>query len=105
VSLPADVDARLVLQSSHCDGNHYLVGNPHTFTGRMATWCESDSRELSVSLTEITAASDYAWVWIDGFLAGNEPPPPQEDDPSAEKAWERARREFRRTGEWPAGEV
>lgn len=99
--LPANIDSRLVFRSTHCDGDHYLVGNAHTFPGRMVMWCEVSSRELSVSLFEITSASDYAQLWIDGYLAGNEPPPPQNDDPSEEEAWQRARRAFRTTGDWP----
>ena len=97
------IDSRLVFRSSHCDGDHYLVGNPHTFPGRMAMWCEVSSCELSVSLSEISSASEHARVWIDGFLAGNEPAPPQNDDPSEEQAWHRARRAFRATGEWQTG--
>ena len=59
------IDSRLAFRSSHCDGDHYLVGNPHTFPGRLAMWCEVSSCELSVSLSEISRASEHARVWIE----------------------------------------
>lgn len=98
--LPIDVDPDLQFTSTHCGGWHFLVGNPHTFTGRMASWCQDQQAEIAVSLSEMTYVSLGASFWIRGFLSGSEPPPPARS-PSAEAAWEAARREYRLTGEWP----
>jgi hypothetical protein len=76
--------------------------NPHTFTGRMAAWCQDQQAEIAVSLSEMTYVSLGASFWIRGFLSGSEPPPLTAGSSSAEAAWERARSEYRSTGEWPA---
>lgn len=99
--LPPEVDPDLEFRSAHCSGWHSLVGNPHTFTGRMAAWCQQQQLEITVSLSEMTYISLGASFWIKGFLSGSEPPPPGSDDLSSEAAWESARREYRSTGEWP----
>jgi hypothetical protein len=99
--LPAEVDPDLEFMSTHCSGWHFLVGNPHTFTGRMAAWCQDQQAEIAVSLSEMTYVSLGASFWIRGFLSGSEPPPLAAGSLSAEAAWERARREYRSTGEWP----
>jgi hypothetical protein len=99
--LPAEVDPDLEFKSTHCGGWHFLVGNPHTFTGRMAAWCQDQQIEIAVSLSEMTYVSLGASFWIKGFLSGSEPPPPPAGSPSSEAAWEAARREYRSTGEWP----
>jgi hypothetical protein len=104
-SLPPEVDPDLEFKGTHCDGWHFLVGNPHTFTGRMAAWCQNQQIEITVSLEEMTYISLGANFWIKGFLSGSEPAPPELESPAAEAAWEAARREYRSTGEWPgAGE-
>ena len=100
--LPPEVDPDLEFKSTHCGGWHFLVGNPHTFTGRMAAWCQSQQIEITVSLSEMTYISLGASFWIKGFLSGSEPTPPESDSPAAEAEWEAARREYRSTGEWPA---
>jgi hypothetical protein len=100
-SLPSEVDPDLEFMSTHCGGWHFLVGNPHTFTGRMAAWCQDQQAEIAVSLSEMTYISLSASFWIRGFLSGSEPPPSVAGSPSAEAAWETARREYRSTGEWP----
>jgi hypothetical protein len=101
--LPTDVDPDLDFMSTHCGGWHFLVGNPHTFTGRMAAWSQDQQTEIAVSLSEMTYVSQGAGFWIRGFLSGSEPPPPlTAGSPSAEAAWERARSEYRSTGEWRA---
>ena len=98
--LPADVDLDLEFMSTHCGGWHFLVGNPHTFTGRMAAWCQDQHTEIAVSLSEMTYISLGANLWIKGFLSGSEPAPPESGNPSAEAEWEAARREYGSTGEW-----
>ncbi len=101
--LPGEVDPDLEFICTHCDGWHFLVGNPHTFTGRMAAWCQDQQAEFSVSLSEMTYVSLGASIWIKGFLSGSEPPPPAAGGVSAEAAWEMARQEYRSTGEWRGG--
>ena len=58
-----------------------------------------DGWEVSVSKFEIQEASEFAWVWIDGFLRGNEPRAPHDNDEEADQAWEAMAVEFRRTGD------
>lgn len=99
--LTTDVDPDLEFKSTHCDGWHFLVGNPHTFTGRMAAWCQDKQAEIAVSVSEMTYVSLGASFWIRGFLSGSEPPPPVAESASAEAGWEAARREYASTGEWP----
>jgi hypothetical protein len=99
--LPTGVDLDLEFMSTHCSGWHFLVGNPHTFTGRMAAWCQDQQVEISVSLREMTYVSLGASFWIRGFLSGSEPHPPAAENPAVDDAWGAARREYRSTGEWP----
>jgi hypothetical protein len=99
--LPPEVDSDLEFKCAHCNGWHFLVGNPHTFRGRMAAWCQEQQLEITVSLQEMTYISLGASFWIKGFLSGSELAPPESDDPAEEAAWESARREYRSTGEWP----
>lgn len=99
--LPPEVDQRLVFRSQHCPGRHFLLGNSHTFPGRMAVWCEDSEYEISASLFEMTDVSEAARFWITGFLAGSEIRRPDEGDPASEASWEAARRKFHETGEWP----
>jgi hypothetical protein len=99
--LPAGVNPDLEFMSTHCGGWHFLVGNPHTFTGRMAAWCQDQQAEIAVSVSEMTYVSLGACFWIKGFLSGSEPAPPESNNLLAEAEWEAARREYRSTGEWP----
>lgn len=113
-NLPAYIDRRLWIKV-HCDdGRHYLVGNPHTFRGRISAWCSNLSCEITISKSDILNSSPEAGIWIDGYLRGNEPPPPafpdevvgdieqaEADWKQAEKDWYERRREFAVTGVWP----
>jgi len=60
-----------------------------------------DGWEVSVSKFEIEDASEFAWMWIEGFLRGNEPAMPKDNDEEVDAAWEAAVVEFRRTGDLP----
>ena len=101
-----NVDAALWFVPSDCEGKHYLVGNPHTFRGRMRAWCPTTRTGYCVSANQIRDASPEARAWVAGFLAGNEPRPPQDFDDqtdfgSAEYIrWVEQVEEFRRTGTW-----
>ncbi|HEX6682029.1 MAG TPA: hypothetical protein VF062_04510 [Candidatus Limnocylindrales bacterium] len=108
MSLPEDVDPRLWFELDGCEGRHYLVdGNPHTFRGRMYFYCPYRNVYMRVSKAEIRECSEEANFFIRGFLSGNEPPPPDEDngddgDPQFDR-WRQAVEVFRRTGYWWAG--
>jgi hypothetical protein len=54
-------------------GRVRLDGNAHTFPGRIAGWSERLGKGVTVSRSEIGAATPDVWTWIDGFLSGNEP--------------------------------
>jgi hypothetical protein len=78
----------------------YITGSCHTFPGRLSVWVPSDERSRCVSKSDIADAPVQARYWIQGFLAGSVPPPPE--DPSLEAVWLQARAEFLETGEWRA---
>jgi hypothetical protein len=81
-----------------------LTGNPHTFHGRMSAWCPAQQVRYIVSLDETTEMSAASRYFIKGFLSGNEPAPPGEDDgnqdPGDLAAWLAAIARFRATGTW-----
>ena len=88
-----------------CGGRDYLVdGCGHTFPGRMSAWCPARELHYNVSLGEMGNMSPAARYFVRGFLSGNEPAPPQDDEgcmaPDDEAAWRAATRRFRRTGYW-----
>ena len=110
-SLPPDVDPRLWFS---CDleptARDYLVGNAHTFTGRMLAYCErkEGSPRYYVSATSVWRdCSDEARYWVAGFLAGAEPQPPRDEDgdwlpPDHADfvAWRAKADAFTDTGQW-----
>jgi hypothetical protein len=90
-----------------CPGKHYLLYNPHTFPGRMGVWCPSKQIGFCVSKSEIQECSLEACYWIKGFLVGNEPDPPTDEegdclpeDNPRHKKWRAAIRQFPETGIW-----
>jgi len=89
-----------------CSGKHYLLGNPHTFPGRMLAWCPLKKKSFFVSKSEMLEASSEATYWVSGFLAGAEPEPPLNADKDVDfessgyKRWEQLVTEFRQTGSW-----
>ena len=104
------VDERLWIRTSNCDDRDYLVGNSHTFPGRMYGYCPTQDIGFSVSLSEIDEMSSASASWVAGFLAGNEPRPEDMFGPGVHDAydseprlerWRRALDEFRASGEWP----
>ena len=90
-----------------CPGKHYLLYNPHTFPGRMRAWCPNKQLGFNVSKSEIKECSLEAHYWIQGFLSGNEPDAPRDengdyladDDPNYER-WRAAIKQFPETGLW-----
>jgi hypothetical protein len=89
-----------------CEGRHYLIGNPHTFYGRILAWCPKKERSFMVSVSEMEQMSDFSKYWIEGYLKGNEPEPPTDsnedvDFESAEyKTWIEEVKLFNETGYW-----
>jgi hypothetical protein len=101
-----EFDENLWFSHKGCDGKHYLIGNPHTFYGRILAWCPKKETSFCVSISEIVNMSDYSKYWIDGFLRGNEPEPPTNsvgdvDFESKEyNKWGEEIELFNRTGYW-----
>lgn len=92
----------------NCPGHqHYIVGNPHTFPGRMSAWCPELARELAFSKNEIFDVSEASRSWIEGFPSGNEPPPPMDGSTAGAKMydeWLKRRAIFHNEGDWPIEE-
>ena len=88
-----------------CGGRDFLLqGQGHTFRGRMSAWCPDKQVSYNISLDEMGAMSDEARYFVLGFLSGNEPGPPTDEDgdsdPADLQAWRSATARFRRTGQW-----
>ncbi|MDW3849461.1 hypothetical protein NMK34_22875 [Micromonospora sp. BRA006-A] len=96
------IDERLWFETT-C-GRDVLVGNGHTFAGRMAAWCPHESVGYNVSRAQMGAMSEEARYFVAGFLAGSEPRYPLDADGGTEEAdlnaWRAALSRFRRTGSW-----
>jgi len=88
----------------------YLLGNSHTSPGRMYACWTDEGDGFSISKNEIVDASNLAKVWIDGFLAGNEPTLSEflgvsnelassllDDDPAVDR-WRKSLKRFRVSG-------
>jgi hypothetical protein len=95
------------LMGEHCEGKHFLLGNAHTFRGRMLAWCPAKERSFFVSKSEIGKCSLETKFWVKGFLAGNEPDAPTDKNqdsvtPDTEeyKNWLAAVKLFAETGCW-----
>ncbi len=93
-----------------CTGKHFLLGNPHTFSGRMSAWCPVNQRSFAVSKSEIEEQSEPSKYWIQGFLHGNQPEPPVNEEGDVEvesmafQKWAAASVLFTETGYWWSGE-
>jgi hypothetical protein len=95
--------------ASHCPGKHYLLGNCHTFHGRMSAWCPHKSISFCVSRSEMDSCSHETEYWVKGFLSGNEPAPPTDAEgdllprtDSRYQRWQAAIALFRESGIWAA---
>jgi len=100
---PPPVDERLWFEAP-CGRRDFIVGNGHTFVGRLAAWCPHDEVGYNVSLCEMGAMSEESRYFVAGFLAGNEPGYPTDEDGENDEAdliaWQSAIHRFRRTGSW-----
>jgi hypothetical protein len=100
---PPPIDERLWFEAP-CGGRDFVVGNGHTFIGRLAAWCPHDQVGYNVTLGAMEAMSDECRYFVAGFLAGSEPGYPTDDEGESDEAdlvaWRSATRRFRRTGSW-----
>lgn len=83
-----------------------MIGNPHTYNGRIDAWCPEKGTCFCVSLSEIEDMSEYSKYWINGYLNGNQPEPPIDhegdvdfDSPEYNK-WSKETELFIETGYW-----
>ncbi len=99
-------DDKLWFNHKGCDGKHFLIGNPHTFHGRMWAWCPVKQRSFFVSKDEILESSEQTKYWVKGFLSGNQPSPPKNENQDVDytsdeyKLWKENIREFEQSGIW-----
>lgn len=99
-----ELDLRLWFEAL-CGGRDLLLhGQGHTFHGRMSAWCPDKAVAYNVSLTEMGEMSLESRYFVLGFLSGNEPDPPEDDEGNADEAdmvaWRSATRRFRESGSW-----
>jgi hypothetical protein len=90
-----------------CPNKHFLYANPHAFTGSMNAWCPGKKNFIVLSKSDIEECSLEATYWVKGFLNGNEPDAPRDEegaylsDESKEfKAWLATQTNFLDTGIW-----
>lgn len=87
-----------------CGARDYLLGSGNTFRGRLSAWCPSKEVGYTVSLSEISEMSVESEYFVKGFLAGQVPRAPEDEDGSITDddlyAWWAATERFRRTGSW-----
>ncbi len=106
VELPEWVDPELWFECPHDAGaRDYLLNEGwHTFPGRMPAWCAGRRVSFRVSQSELPsnlpAVTRY---WVAGFLVGNVPRQPDEDDDGspAMARWQENADQFLATGFWP----
>jgi hypothetical protein len=101
----------LTLKNHNCKGEHYIFYNPHTFHGRIAGYCTEEKRSFIFSVSEIDSMSLETEYWIKGYLVGNEPYPPLDEEgdcvhfESEEyKHWAESTELFHNTGYWNSSE-
>jgi hypothetical protein len=101
------LDPDLWFTSEHCDGRHFILGNAHTFRGRLSAWCPSKKRHFAVSKSEIVGCSRETTYFVNGFVSGQEPDVPLDEegdrlrpDSPDYQAWARASELFKLTGSW-----
>lgn len=75
-----NIDEKIWFEHDGCVGNHYMIGNPHTFKGRMYAWCPKKEKSFFVSKSEILKMSVECEYWVKGFLSGNQPEPPTDSE-------------------------
>jgi hypothetical protein len=109
VGLPVEpeIDSDLWFETADCAGRHYLLGNPHTFPGRLYAWCPTKKVHHCVSKSEIEQCSRETTYFLRGYLSGQEPEGPvteegdklPPDNPNFQ-VWRDAVELFGETGHW-----
>lgn len=105
-SVPTFNEKLWFTMGSHCEGKHFLLGNPHTSKGRMLAWCPNKEISFFVSKLEMDNCSTEAEYWVRGFLAGNEPEPQTNEnfdvdfDSTEYQSWLKAIEGFAVSGYW-----
>ncbi len=103
------LDVQRWFQHSDCGGRDYLIGNPHTFRGRIAAYCPHEDVGFTVSKQDIDVLSPSAQAWLEGYLAGAEPEPQEVFGPDIHDVgvederwvrWQQLVRDFRASGTW-----
>jgi len=59
---------------------HYIVGNAHTFPGRVHVYCTAQKEYTVESLCGMDRISPKAKIWMQGFLHGNQPSWPADEE-------------------------
>lgn len=101
-----NIDEKIWFEYDGCEGRHYMIGNPHTFKGRMYAWCPKKERSFFVSKSEIIKMSVECEYWVKGFLSGNQPEPPTNSEGDVDfeskeyKAWADKVADFENSGYW-----
>lgn len=100
-----EIDDKLWFEYDGCVGKHFILGNPHTFPGRMMGWCPTKNRSFFFSKCDITNSSSETEYWVKGFLSGNQPKYPRinEDidfESEEYKVWQEKIKEFESSGLW-----
>jgi len=107
-----NLDERLwfYLKRDNCVEKHYIIGNPHTFYGRIMGYCPMQKKSFYFSITEIESMPTETEYWIKGFLSGNEPGAPLDEDGNIifdgeeYDFWEKSIELFHKTGYWYGSE-
>jgi hypothetical protein len=108
MSIKIEYDENLWIELKNCEGRHFLIGNPHTFKGRIDVYCPPKNSTCCISYCEIKNMSIESKYWLHGYLRGNEPDPPEEYEGESAidyfqseryKEWEFKIQKFRNTGE------
>lgn len=100
------IDENLWFYHHGCEGKHFLVSNPHTSPGRMWAWCPIKKSGFCVSKAEILESSLQTEYWVKGFLIGNQPAPPTNENEDVDlnsepyKLWNLKVEEYEQTGNW-----
>ena len=104
-----EYDENLWFELENCEGRHFLIGNPHTYKGRIDAYCPIKNTTFCISYKEIKKMSIESKYWLQGYLSGNEPDPPEEYDGESAvdffqsmryKEWELKIQKFKETGEF-----
>jgi hypothetical protein len=103
--LPDDVDPEIWFWSARCGGRDYLF-DAHWLThpGRMAVFCPHDPKHpgYRISKSELPGdLPDATRYFVAGFLAGNLPHQPDDDQSTPKmREWATAAERFAAEGQW-----